>query len=75
MGEPIDPELLKIPGVRNLLGCQFGTVISVPGVDNEPCQLPAHALTVVYYNGSGVSLKLCKGHHEFVLSQTDEHKE
>ena len=70
----IDPEILKIPSVRNLLGCQFGVVVSVPGVDDKPCKHPADGIVVLYDGQNKVTLKLCNGHREFVLSQTDEHK-
>lgn len=71
----IDPEILKVPGVRNLLGCQFGGVVSVPGVDDKSCERPADAVVVIYDGQNKVALKLCNGHKAFVLSQTYEHQE
>lgn len=62
----------KIPQIHNLLGCDFGTKVSVPGVDDKKCMQKATVRIVLYDNGQPLpEMKFCEGHFEFVKTQSD----
>lgn len=70
----IDPKLMEmLPQVHDLLGCDFGTKISVPGVDDKKCLQQAERYVVLYQNGKPLpQLKFCAGHLKFIETQSTE---
>lgn len=71
----ISPEL-SIPLVQALLGCDFGTKVSVPGVDDKPCSHKAERYVQLYDNGRPLApMKFCAGHMAFLDTQTTPHPE
>ncbi len=62
---------LSMPLLRSLLGCDFGTKVKVPGVDDKPCQHKAEHRVQLYDNGQPLEpMKLCPGHFALVETQT-----
>lgn len=63
----MDRNFLEIPGVRDLLGCDFGVNISVPGVDDKPCPKQAVMRLVIHQGEESAMFQFCEGHYAFVI--------
>lgn len=64
--------ILKIPIVHELLGCDFGTKVSVPGVDDKKCMNKATGRIVLYDNGTPLPMmQFCDGHMALINTQSD----
>ena len=62
---------LSMPILRSLLGCDFGTKVCVPGVDDKPCTLQATQTVLLWDNGvPSAPMKFCAGHFAFMETQT-----
>jgi hypothetical protein len=62
---------LSMPLLRSLIGCDFGTKVTVPGVDDAPCQHQAEHVVQLYDNGQPLApMKFCAGHLAFMETQT-----
>lgn len=54
-----------------LVGCDFGTKVSVPGVDDRRCTHRAERYVRLYQDGVPLEpMKFCTGHLAFIDTQT-----
>lgn len=57
--------------IRTLIGCDFGTKVTVPGVNDRPCTHRAERYVQLYDNGQPLApMKFCTGHLAFIDTQT-----
>jgi hypothetical protein len=65
--------IMDIPHVHELLGCDFGTKVSHPGVDEEKCLNQAVGRVSLYDDDVQLPMmQFCRKHMDVIMSQSDQ---